>query len=310
MTEKLFYSGFMCMREFYPYIREMPYRLFSCHNSYLSIVEKTARINSQQGIRLDEIILDSGAFTAWSKGDHITVQEVAENFHRAMNYFNGQVDKIWLINLDVIPGSRGNTATLDEIKKAMADSDVNQKRLQDYFGDRVLPVFHQDEPWERLDEVMALACDKNYICVSPRNDLHESYRRPWAQLIHRKVPGYRTHGLATTGGPMLLSVPWHSVDSATWIHTAAHGNIGFEVNSRLKWMAIGPKSKRQSVLDQHYESMSPERQDHWKAMVESRGFTIQQLRESFPMRAAFNLMTINRILEQEREHPSIQTTLF
>ena len=311
MTEKFFFSGFQFSKEFVPYIPRMEYRLFSCHDQYLSSVERTGLQYSRNGLRLKEVILDSGAFTAWTKGRRMTVGEVHVNFQFGINAFKDVCDKIWLINLDVIPGSWTKTATPEERVQACKDSDWNQTRLEAGFGKIVLPVFHQNEAWSRLDEVMAQAADGNYICASPRNDVHESERRPWAQRVHRLTKNFRTHGLATTGADMLLSVPWHSVDSASWIHMSAYGYILFSVESgSFKMVPISSKSKRLSEQDRHFDTFSSERRAYWMRIIDERGFDVKQLADSFPLRCAFNMISMKEILSQERKEVGVQTSLF
>jgi hypothetical protein len=310
MTEKVFFSGFMLQQDCFPYIKEMEHRLFSAHSEYLARIEKTAQLNAKLGVRLKEVMLDSGAFTAWSKGRPMNVREVIENYKLAISYLAGQFEQVWLINLDVIPGSRGVSASLDEIKAAVRGSDENQKALNDAFGDIVLPVFHEDESWERLEEVKSLAARNNYICISPRNDLHESIRRNWAARVHQKLPSYRTHGLAATGAQMMMSIPWHSVDSASWIHIAAYGHLFFDVGRDFKMITVSEKSPKTDDLDAHYDTMSPDRQAYWRGRMEERGFTLEQLKESFSLRSAFNILTTNQLLKNERIVQPVQSTLF
>lgn len=176
------------------------------------------------------IMLDSGAFTAWNKGETTTVDDVKRKYSAFIERAGDLFDEIWGVNLDVIPGERGRDPTADELKRAVEVSDINYEILVCEFGNVILPVFHQGEDIERLDECVAQVDGKsNYICVSPRNDLAESHRVNWSRDIHheinRRYSHIMTHGLATTGNRMVRTVPWYSGDSAAWVQHGGYGMI-------------------------------------------------------------------------------------
>lgn len=176
------------------------------------------------------ILLDSGAFTAWNKGEVTTVDDVRRKYSAFINKAGDLFDEIWGINLDVIPGEKGRDPTPDELKRAVEVSDINFEILVKEFGDIILPVYHQGEAIERLAECVAQVDGKsNYICVSPRNDLAEGLRVNWSRDAHaelkRKWPHIMTHGLATTGNRMVRTVPWYSGDSAAWVQHGGYGMI-------------------------------------------------------------------------------------
>ena len=176
------------------------------------------------------ILLDSGAFTAWNKGETTTVDDVKRKYSRFIELAGDLFDEIWGINLDVIPGEKGRDPTPDELKRAVEVSDINFEILVKEFGDIILPVYHQGESIDRLGECVAPAdVQSTYICVSPRNDLAENQRVNWSRDAHaelnRKWPHIMTHGLATTGNRMVRTVPWYSGDSAAWVQHGGYGMI-------------------------------------------------------------------------------------
>lgn len=174
------------------------------------------------------ILLDSGAFTAWNKGEITTVDDVKRKYSKFIDMAGDTFEEIWGINLDVIPGEKGRDPTPDELARATEVSDINFDILVKEFGDIILPVYHQGESVERLRENVAQVDGKsNYICISPRNDLAEPQRVVWSRDCHgelsRNFPHIKTHGLATTGNKMVRTVPWFSGDSAAWVQ---HGGFG------------------------------------------------------------------------------------
>jgi len=176
------------------------------------------------------LLLDSGAFTAWNKGEVVTVEDVKRKYARFIDMADGLFDEIWMINLDKIPGERGRDPTPAELDEAVKISDINFEILTKEFGNWVQPVFHQGESDIRLREcVDQVKSGSGYLCVSPRNDLPEGMRVEWSDEAHKKIaayhPGIRTHGLATTGNNMIRRVPWYSGDSAAWVQHGGYGMV-------------------------------------------------------------------------------------
>lgn len=266
------------------------YRLFSCHGDYFKYAQKTgplvATIDSDF-----EIMLDSGAFTAWTKGQEITLDHLIRDYSTLIDEFGFDINKIWLINLDKIPAEPGRDPTPTELREAIQISDANYHKLVDVFGDRIIPVFHQGEDESRLEEVCNMA---RYICVSPRNDLGEAFRRTWASEVHSKLPdGVRTHGLATTGHPMMATVPWHSVDSATWILLAAYGHIIF--NTKLQTISISEDQPNKHDIDKHYINISEPQKEVLHEGLEKWGFTVEALQNDFVERAIWNRLMMTEL---------------
>ena len=260
----------------------MRYRLASCHKEYLRQANKTSQALQASG-EPHELMYDSGAFTAWSQGKEVDLDELVRTYDDMLERYEPKAHAVWLISLDKIPGERGRTASPAEIDEACRISDVNFEALQKRYGDRVLPIFHQNESDDRLHEVAAMA---PYICVSPRNDLHEGSRRTWAAEVHRKIPGKNTHGLAATGYDMMRLVPWGSVDSATWVMLAANGSVFRDL--KLRALQVSDQSGAIKDRDQHFRTLPPAQQAIFRAEVEARGFTIEGLEAGFYDRMIFN----------------------
>lgn len=170
------------------------------------------------------IMLDSGAFTAWNAGARVTLEDVKAAYSRFLTEAGGLFDEIWLVNLDVITDDKSGP---QEKAQAIAQSDRNLAALQAEFGNRVLPVFHQDEGKERLLEVVEQA--KGYLCLSPLNSKLEEDRWRWATLARSALSdldcNVRTHGLATTGNEMMRNATLFSGDSEAWTRHARYGVV-------------------------------------------------------------------------------------
>lgn len=169
------------------------------------------------------IMLDSGAFTDWGKGRSSDVEDVIRAYHDFLDRAHNLFDEIYLINLDVIPGEKGRSATEAETITAIKKSDANFAKLKSEFAMPVLPVFHQDEALGRLNEVADMA--DGYICLSPNNDYAQKVREDWTLFHKLAVPGVRCHGLATTGNRMMRIAGLFSGDSTSWRTHSGNGDI-------------------------------------------------------------------------------------
>lgn len=266
------------------------YRLMSCHDDYIRQAHKTSQALIAAGQPF-ELMYDSGAFTAWSRGKEVNLDDLIRIYDEMIEKYESHSVATWLISLDKIPGKRGQTASPDEIEEAVRISDRNFEILKKRYGDRVLPVFHQNESDARLHEVAAMA---PYICVSPRNDLHEASRRRWSQEVHAKIPGKKTHGLAATGYAMMTQVPWGSVDSATWVLLAANGAVFRD--TKLRTLHISDQSGALKDYDGHYRNMPPRFQREFAEFVEARGFDILALETNFYDRMIFNRVVMTEVM--------------
>lgn len=178
-----------------------------------------------------QIMLDSGAFTDWGKGQRSDVEMVIRSYADFLERAAGLFDEVFLINLDVIPGAppkkgrSGRNPTDAEKAEAIALSDINFAKIKSEFDEPLLPVFHQGETWDRLREVVEMA--DGYICLSPDNSLPEKERVNWA-LFHNTAAstmGVKCHGLATTGNRMMRLAGLFSGDSISWRKHSGHGDI-------------------------------------------------------------------------------------
>lgn len=284
------------------------YRLLSCYEGYLSYcVEATPQTCVFD--RHVEVMYDSGAFTAWSKGEEVTLPALIDTYSMLLDRFSGlPIDNFWLINLDKIPGSRGVDPTPEEIVECIKISDENYEVLKDKFGEIVLPVFHQGENLQQLDAVVR---QNPYICVSPRNDLPEANRRAWSLRAHAHIPaGTRTHGLAATGWAMMNVVPWSSVDSSSWNACARYGGVYFEP-AGLKVLTLSKQSGARFQMGHHIDNVTKVERDAFLERVHEWGFKLEEMVEDYRPRMIWNRLCMARAAEmiaERKEQPQSKTT--
>lgn len=194
--------------------------LFSYH--YVNKPEKLVDLLGEW--RPERIILDSGAFSVWSKGGVVDLQSYAQ--------FGLEVQKILpkgielnIVNLDVLPGKWGFVPSKEEIDKSAKAGWQNMLYLES-LGLKVIHVFHQHEDWEVLD---ALTKHSDYIGISPANDVSQASKTAWMNDVFNRLDvkksRVRTHGFAVTSYQQVYKYPYYSVDSSSWTAPAVWGRL-------------------------------------------------------------------------------------
>lgn len=290
-------------------VGEMQCRLHSCHGNYLKDAKRWAKLVSRPDNQIRYFMADSGAFTSWKSGHKVDINDLLRIYGEVMALIDLNKVTPFLINLDVIPGAAGRTADAVEVAAAIKESDVNFNILVKEFGDRVIPVYHQNESEARLHEICGMA---KYICASPRNDLPEWTRVKWSEEVHQKLPaGITTHGLATTGSQMMSRVPWWSVDSAAWLFSGAMGKIDCWHGGKWVSINISKESPDRYNLGKHYDNCDK----HIRGVVEERaafhGLDVAGMKDDHMVRKLFNGLELIEFLKVFKFQPvDYQPSLF
>jgi len=291
--------------------KKIPFRLLSCYTDYTKFAHFWANLVTEQteSKTFNTLLLDSGAFTAWNKGVEMQLKDLLPTYAEFMNKYHSECKEIFLINLDKIPGSPGLNPTDEEVEECVRISDENYNILVKEFGNRVIPVFHQGEGEQRLQEIVEMA---EYICVSPRNDIPEKYRVQWSQEVHSKIPAStKTHGLATTGLKIMKTVPWYSVDSASWMFTASTGSVSVIINGKLVNIGISEKSSNRFQKGTHYDNILTGVQAMIDLRMENNGYTLEELQTNDGARCAFTMEEIQHWVDSfHTSQIAVPQTLF
>ena len=150
--------------------------------------------------------VDSGAFSAFTSGVEVDLQEYIEFCHQ------------WKDRFDVI-------ASLDVIgdwKKTAENHQVMRKE-----GIESIPTFHIGEPYSALRRMVQ---DDEYIALgiagrqSERSLMFNWLTKCFSIIAHER-PKCRVHGFALTGFDVMDSFPWYSVDSSSWIQLSRYAKI-------------------------------------------------------------------------------------
>jgi hypothetical protein len=169
-----------------------------------------------------QLLLDSGAFSAWNQGTSIDLNKYIRFLREYEKHLFSYVV------LDVLPSGQESARTVEANERGAELSDINQQRMKDA-GLSPIPVFHQGESFKWLERM--LKNGEGYIGVSSRKDLTHRQVIPWLDDVwsiladNKGRPIVKTHGFGITAMPMLLRYPWFTVDSTTWALSAGFGLI-------------------------------------------------------------------------------------
>lgn len=151
-----------------------------------------------------QLLADSGAFSAFTLGKPIVLQEYADWLFRWKHLLHAYS------NLDVIGDAE---ATLS-----------NQHKME-ALGLKPLPVFHVNEPWHYLERYLA---EYDYIALGGLvpHAFHSAALMPWlVKAFGMLAPGQGYHGFGVSGWTVLKSLPWKSVDSTSWSIGYRYGRV-------------------------------------------------------------------------------------
>jgi len=166
----------------------------------------------------ESIILDSGAFTVWTKDKTINIDRYLE-FCDVFKEFKPETTNQYIVNLDVLPGRFGLRPTKQEAEESARQGFENMKYI-DEKGFNCIPVFHQHEDFKWLEKLTEV---KNYIGISPANDVSMKEKLQWLDRVFSFLKDkivkdkLKTHGFAVTGYQQLLRYPFYSADSSSWV---------------------------------------------------------------------------------------------
>lgn len=170
----------------------------------------------------NEIIVDSGAFTAWTKGKPINLAQYIDFCKKVQDEAKAQV---LFVNLDVIPGSFGRRPTEFEREDSafVGWSNYTEMRRE---GLTVMHVYHQHESLFYLD---LLADTGDIFGVSPANDVSAKERGVWLCKVFDRLasrrPFPRTHGFGVTTSSLVEDFPFYQVDSTSWLASSLYGTV-------------------------------------------------------------------------------------
>lgn len=229
-----------------------------------------------------QVFLDSGAFSAYTLGIQLSVEEYCAYIKR---------------NLDILRVEDGvvMASVLDGIGDPL-QTYRNQLEMEQR-GVRPLPCFHAGEDERYLDYYVS---NYEYITLggmvgSSTKQLCTWLDRMWDRYLTDPGTGrarLKVHGFGITAVDIMERYPWFSCDSSSWIQAAAFGSIvlpGASASKLIQPINVSEKSPAKHDWGQHITTLSPLEQDYLFQQLEKNGFTFERLSTIYESRAAYNL---------------------
>lgn len=211
------------------------------------------------------LMLDSGAFSVWSKGITISVDDYADFCiaHPKTSYF---------VSLDVIPGSpTAQYRTAEVVESAASQGWKNYLRMlkKGVLFEKLIPVFHQGESFKWLEKMLDI--EAPYIGLGGIQQVGRAAAIRWLKTVRNYLlncdgsPKVRVHGFAVNDLEVMRVFPWHSVDAASWGVRASYGSVWAPKVRKNKNLfsdtplVIGVTERSPTVgeFQSHYDSLSP-----------------------------------------------------
>lgn len=222
-----------------------------------------------------KVFLDSGAFSAWTLGVTIDLPTYCDYIKR---------------NKDIIRIEDG--AVMASVLDGIGDplqTYRNQLSMEE-LGAKPLPCFHYGEDPRYLDYYV-----KNYDYITLGGMVGKSSElliqwldKLWDRHLTDGAghPLVKVHAFGITAIPIMKRYPWYSVDSSSWIQSAAFGSI---VSPQFGTLSISAKSPSRHTDGRHVSTLSSIEQDYLYKTLEEQGFTYERLSNVYESRAAYNI---------------------
>lgn len=160
-------------------------------------------------------ILDSGAFTAWTRGESVDLDEYVA-------FIKSVPELSYYFSLDYIPGVRGVRPTRAEVEYASKQSLYNYKYMLEQ-GLTPIPVVHFGCEYSLADKYYLIAKVKPaFIGVGGLVGVPCKLAQHWLDGLFANCD-YPFHGFGISSSRLLTRYPWASVDSSVWAQAPQFG---------------------------------------------------------------------------------------
>lgn len=236
-------------------------------------------------IRADgvKVFLDSGAFSAFTKGVEVDIRGYCDYIKRNMDI------------IEVVDGALC-ASVLDGIGDPLKTWQ-NQMAMEQ-MGVRPLPCFHYGEDERYLEWYI-----KNYDYITlggmvpiPTPQLFHWLDRIWDKYLTDGSgrPRLKVHGFGLTTLALMERYPWYSVDSSSWVQIAANGNI---LVPGLGTISVSQNSPSAKQYNRHLNTIPDLQREELVKRITEQGFDVERLQTDYVSRWAYNCWSFTYINE-------------
>lgn len=213
-----------------------------------------------------DIFLDSGAFSAFTQGVNIDIQEYIDFIKKHEKHLTVYA------NLDVIGSPEGTWK--------------NQRRMEKA-GLLPLPCFHHGEDPKWLK--MYLSRGYDYIALGGMVPISTPDLKIWLDDIWKNyltddegMPIIKVHGFGLTSNTLMRRYPWWSVDSTSWVMTGRMGGVyvpkfkngQYDYTEDCWKVQVSNRSPSKDEPGKHLQSFSPAARKNIEQYFTSKGFKV------------------------------------
>lgn len=252
-----------------------------------TLIDKELKRRKNNKDKISKLFIDSGAFTAWTRGKKIDIDEYIKFINERSEYIH------IYCQLDVIPGEVHRVATKEEGIEAGKKTWENYLYMYPRMKEpqKMLYCFHLGEPLEwfqrALDWRDNLGRPMQYLAIGgimgKPKDIRIKFLTKIEEMIKNSFnPNIKVHALGMTSFDVLEKFPFiTSADSTSWIMTGANGMIMTDYGSIIV-------SDKQSIDFKHYNNLPSEARKVIDIEINKYGFKIEDLINSRDNRIILN----------------------
>lgn len=239
-----------------------------------------------------KVFLDSGAFSAWTTGADISIDDYCNYIHRSKDFIRTENNDLMASVLDGI----GDPLLTYQNQLAMEARGV-----------RALPCFHYGEDERYLDYYLD---NYEYITIGGMVGKSPAQLQIWLDRIFSKhvlrkdgTPRAKLHGFGVTAVPIMERYAWFSVDSSSWVQVTAFGGIMIPGYGKLDVSAESPQNHN---AGKHLSNITPKERAAVDELLISQGFPDpEHIYSRYYGRMVYNIWAYQEIERRVNEQKKI-----
>ena len=218
------------------------------------------------------LFLDSGAFSAWSKGININIPEYISFIKQHEKY------------IDVY-------AVLDDILDP--EKTLKNQKIMEKAGLNPLPCFHFGEPVSYLEYYLN---NYDYIALGGMVPISSKDLSVWLDELFRDficdskgMPTCKIHGFGLTSLRLMFRYPWYSTDSTSWVMTSRMGGVMIPRYKSGKWIydenswkiSVSSRSPDKVEAGKHIDTFPAQQRQHILNYFSEKGYILGESKFEF-----------------------------
>lgn len=240
------------------------------------LLESYHYFNSDKMVQLvrnghEKIFLDSGAFSAFTKGVDIDLPGYCK-------FIQANAD---IIECASVLDSVGNPLKTFENQHAM-----------EALGANPLPCFHYGEDERYLEHYLA---NYEYVTLGGMVPISTPQLLLWLDRLWNKYlvdgagrPTNKIHGFGLTTIKLMERYPWYSVDSSSWVQISSFGNV---IDPDYGIICLSSNSPNRKEQGRHFNTFTKLEQEALRERFFKVGYSVEELAESYMSRRCYCMQT-------------------